>query len=194
MTRTIGEIFDECSTSADVSNGMVVPMSFIEAHNPELAQALKDSPDGHVEMEPRDYVCAQDFEDAIELIQLGTGCYDLACETNWIGGTVGCPPGRYRIAQVSEAGPLGKRWQDRAVVRLHEKMDRYFSGPTPPTERDAADAMLRGFTEHVQAAADALHWAAERMKAKHDGHGANTTYKAYLQVRQMVQDLTGADG
>lgn len=87
----------------------------------------------------------------------------------------------------------GQEFRQRAARHLDAKLSRYLRDRWLPTNEEGVAVLVRNASVLLADAAGALKWAAERLKAKHDLHGANTVYKTHLQVTQMVTELTGDD-
>jgi len=113
---------------------------------------------------PVDYVTYDDYEEAARLL---IQCMDGAL-------------------------PIGKQWLDQVFKHLVEKLDGYFRAPGIPRDSKAFTAMIKTMAQGYREGAQALDWAARRLKEKHhDTHGANETMKAAQTMARAAQELIG---
>jgi len=120
-----------------------------------------------------DYVCAEDYEDAVVLC----GFYNSPDD-----------------ARAPWVGPIGEQWRKQAIQHLIRKAEALFRDtPAIRTEQQAM-AMIREIAHYLDDAGSALRWAAERLKNNKpsDPYGANQTMKAAQQAKAHAQELIGA--
>ena len=129
-----------------------------------------------------DFVSLQDYENAIDLLRE----LRLPSEVEFIGLDFGLSIGA--ITQV------GKAWRERAILSLNDKIDRRLRDSRVPRDQQQFMAMMKKMALGYQEDAQALFWAAARLKNKHhDIHGASETHKAALVAARAAQELIGED-
>ena len=75
--------------------------------------------------------------------------------------------------------PIGRRWRLRAADRLAQKIETDLRGGRPPFSTEAAAlAVLKETARDLRQAGEALGAAAQRLREKGDGLGANRAYMA----------------
>lgn len=131
-----------------------------------LATAIAQREEDAILGKPADVVSLQDYEDAI---------WEL-CEAR------------------KRAGIIGDKWLVAAMASLHVKVDNYFRDSRVPRDQQQFMAMMKKMALGYQEDAQALHWAAARLKnTHHDIHGASETHKAALVAARAAQELIGED-
>ncbi len=93
---------------------------------------------------------------------------------------------------VSELSPLGRRLRTRAADRLSQRMETHLRGGLQPfTTEAAALAVLKSTARDLRQAATALYHAAERLRAKSDGLGANRAFHAGREAEAAADGIDG---
>lgn len=88
---------------------------------------------------------------------------------------------------------ITKRWQDRIVFRLAERMERDLREGLPaamPSDGQSASVLIRGLAEELRTAGAALEHAANRLKSSAPVP-ANQVWTAALRAKQVATEILG---
>lgn len=86
-----------------------------------------------------------------------------------------------------------RRWQDRIVFRLAERMERDLRDGLPapaPSDGQSASTLIRGLAEELRTAGKALEHAANRLKGS-TPVPANQVWTAALRAKQVATEILG---